>query len=865
MEGGPVRYPVNTTIRVLPPLVLLVAVLWTTFGLWAYREQQDALNNRLEIMVQLNSAVAEHTNSLLKLAETVFRAGRIHLRAAPDGSPQLDALANELRQQTNGLMDLLMSDRAGHLRYLPPKPDMPVVPLNPKRYKAALAETPRGLHLGTPLIGELTGEWLVPMVEEPSHTEDGAFLFVVLRASKLIALHDTQRLRPDGTAGLIRADGVVLTRAPFDEHLMGIDLSSNLRFKTVWLPNHRGTYIDPPGRTDAVPRLVSFIRLKDFPVYVHITQERGAVLASWRTRVLTVAAGGILATLVALLSGYAILRGMNQLRESHQRFVDIAATASDVVWEVDPEWRFTFISDRHRDIMRSQITSALGRTFPEVGWVPANGEARTAVARVLKHRQAFFGILLNGKDEFSRDRTISVSGRPFFGRDNRFLGYRGAASDVTETLRQEQEKALRAEREAQSNKLEALGQLAGGIAHDFNNLLGAILGFAHFLVQDSPPDSPQRGYAERIVLAGQRGRDLVKQILTFSRRTSGTPADLDLAKVIPDCLQLLYPTIPSTTHLIENTSEADLHVTADRSQLGQVIINLCINASDALEGCPGDVRVSVDTVDMDRAELKRLPVCVSKPTPAVQSIWAGEDGVHWLAIGGITAPDNVAIRVEDTGPGIRPEHFPMLFDLFFTTKGSGGGTGLGLPVVLRVVTEHGGAILVQSRQGSGTTFEVILPRANPYGLEAATEEVEPETAAPGPARRTGTIMVVDDDGDFCAMLQEALERVGHDVVSASDPAEGLQAVIDDPALWDLVITDQTMPGMTGLDLVARLKAKAPDLRCIICTGYGAILDEDTARAAGADAICSKPLNLDAFVTLLDTILDQNGRNGDPDN
>jgi signal transduction histidine kinase/CheY-like chemotaxis protein len=430
---------------------------------------------------------------------------------------------------------------------------------------------------------------------------------------------------------------------------------------------------------------------------------------------------------------------------------------------------------------------------------------------------------------------------------------------VTLWVRRRIERDQALQHQIQTQKLEALGQLAGGIAHDFNNLLGAILGFAHFLVQDTPEDSPQRRYAERVVMAGQRGRGLVQQILTFTRRASGEPANVAIAEIVHETIDLLRATIPSSTNLVVDSTGGSLVVTADRSQLGQVLVNLCINASDALEGRPGEVHVAVEAVDQNRPELKQLPVCATKPTPSIRSMWTDDAGFDWIGTGGLTSHENVSIRVADTGAGIARSHYDLLFDLFFTTKRNSGGSGLGLPIVQRIVTEHGGAILVRTKVGHGTAFEVVLPRSR----SQAIYEEDTVAIAGVPCHHSATILVIDDDEDFCDMVQTALHRLGHEAVSVGDPLEGLAAVQENPSLWDMVVTDQTMPHMKGTELVRRVKATSSAIRCIICTGYSSSLDEPEAIAAGADGFRTKPLDLRDFGALVNRLLDSSPGPGDP--
>ena len=424
-----------------------------------------------------------------------------------------------------------------------------------------------------------------------------------------------------------------------------------------------------------------------------------------------------------------------------------------------------------------------------------------------------------------------------------------SSTDITEQRRMEEERRQRDLRQAQSSKMEALGQLAGGVAHDFNNLLGAILGFSHFIVEDTDPASPQHHFAQRIVTAGQRGRSLVQQILAFSRRTTVAPVPVPVADIVAETGDLLRAALPSTTQLTLFVGRPDAAVLADKGQLSQVLINLCVNASDALGGEPGQVGIGVGRLDRDRPELVHLPACHERPSPTAIETWSDDDGTLWLATGGLPVGPCISVVISDSGAGIPADLAPRIFDPFFTTKEKGRGTGLGLAVIHAIVCEHGGAILVKTCSGAGSAFEVILPAAPTVMPTVA------ELPAPPPlAQVKATVLLVDDDADFCDMAKAALERLGHEVVATNDPREALQAIKDDPGLWNLLVTDQTMPHLKGRDLVVAAKAVAPNLRCILCTGYSNSVNEAEALAVGAQGFLAKPIDLNEFTAMVGRLL-----------
>jgi two-component system, cell cycle sensor histidine kinase and response regulator CckA len=282
------------------------------------------------------------------------------------------------------------------------------------------------------------------------------------------------------------------------------------------------------------------------------------------------------------------------------------------------------------------------------------------------------------------------------------------AGDATAREMLEEEERRNQQREAQVGKLEALGNVAGGIAHDFNNLLGAIQGYAQLLVGDLEPNSAQRSYAERIVGIGDRGRSLVRQILTFARSSAAEPTTMVLRDALDEIQDLLRATAPATTEFVIVNDTENVTVVADKTQFIQVFVNLCINGSDALEGEAGTVRISVRALDRNRLELARLPPAQGKPSPVFIETWRDESGAVCCATGAIPEGECLSLTVDDTGTGISGTMIGQIFEPFRTTKSAGKGTGLGLAVVHRIVREHGGAILVRTVAGQGTRFEIIL-------------------------------------------------------------------------------------------------------------------------------------------------------------
>ncbi|MCG5243546.1 response regulator [Azospirillum doebereinerae] len=420
------------------------------------------------------------------------------------------------------------------------------------------------------------------------------------------------------------------------------------------------------------------------------------------------------------------------------------------------------------------------------------------------------------------------------------------ARDVSARLTAASEKADLERRLSQMDKMDAVGRLAGGIAHDFNNLLGAIAGYADFLFCDLPVDSAQRDYASRIKRVCDRAKDMVHQILAFSRA-----GDVTLTPTLPkiimgDVSMLLRSAIPSSATLELAVPDDLPRMMANGTQLVQVLVNLAINARDALPAETGRITVSARLWNGDS-------------DPAEECTAAGWS-VH-KALPPRVGHKHVMFEVSDSGNGMTPDVVAKVFDPFFTTKDLGKGTGLGLAVVFGIVQGHDGGLIVCSLPNAGTILRVFIPVC-PDG-ETAEDSGDTADIARPRTRRRCRVLVVDDEGDMGDMVSVGLERIGHEVAVCEDPQDAIDAFEEEPDAFDVVITDQTMPGITGVALIARLKARRPDLPCILYTGYSRMVDQNSALAAGADAFFLKPVKVSALAEAIDRLYGERSSSAQP--
>ena len=381
-------------------------------------------------------------------------------------------------------------------------------------------------------------------------------------------------------------------------------------------------------------------------------------------------------------------------------------------------------------------------------------------------------------------------------------------SDITRLKQTERENVALASKIQQAQRMESIGNLAGGIAHDFNNILYPIIGMSEMLLEDLPEDSQQYENAEEILRAGKRGSDLVKQILAFSRQSEHKLIPVRVQQVLKEVIKLTRSTIPSYIEMNQDVQQDCGLVMADSTQIHQVAMNIITNAYHAVENEGGKIVIKLEETLLAADELLDSTL---KP------------GLY------------VVLSISDTGPGMPPNLLTKIFEPYFTTKGNGKGTGLGLAVVYGIVKEHLGDIKVYSEVGKGTTFKVYLP----------TMERPAETVSTGKVEdiKTGNerILLVDDEAAIARLEKQMLERLGYQVTSRISSLDALEAFKANPDRFDLVITDMTMPNMTGDQLAKEINAIRPGIPIIVCTGFSERINPEKAAAMGIRGLLMKPI------------------------
>jgi signal transduction histidine kinase/ActR/RegA family two-component response regulator len=388
-----------------------------------------------------------------------------------------------------------------------------------------------------------------------------------------------------------------------------------------------------------------------------------------------------------------------------------------------------------------------------------------------------------------------------------------------ETERAELEKQL-----FQLQKMETIGTLAGGIAHDFNNILTPILGYTDMALEELPVESNLRFDIEQINNAAVRGKDLVQQILTFSREVDFNRKPIRLQPIISEAVNLLRASLPPGVVIKQTIDPRIGTVLADPTHIHQIVMNLCTNANHSMMAKGGTLEIRLDEVKVDQKQAEKI-----------RNLKKGE---------------YVRLTIADTGHGMDLKTKERIFEPFFTRKEVGSGSGLGLSVVHGIVNNYGGAIEVESNPGKGTIFRIYLP-------QSGTDAIDADKLARKPAKGVEHILFVDDEAEITFMGKKMLESLGYKVTIKSESQSALEEFIANPGKYALLVTDQNMPGMPGTDLTMKMKEVQPGLKAIIITGFADNLSEEMLSRSGIAEVILKPMILDDFSKVIRRVLDSN--------
>ncbi|MBF0277952.1 MAG: PAS domain S-box protein [SAR324 cluster bacterium] len=508
----------------------------------------------------------------------------------------------------------------------------------------------------------------------------------------------------------------------------------------------------------------------------------------------------------------------NLLRQ-HAEFEAIFNSITDAIVFVDTDRRIIRINPAFQAILGYSFEEVKGKTTQIIY---ANPEDYFQQGKVRYNQKAKLAKPIYEIEYLSKDGTVfpgETLGIPVKDSQDVIVGFLGVIRDVTERHESEKERDSLKKQWAQSQKLESLGTLAGGIAHDFNNILSVVLGYTEIALEDAPEGSSLSQDLENVLQAAHRARDLVRQILAFGRQTQAERILLDPAPIFKEALKMLRASIPTTIDIQENIVLDTGTIHADPTHLHQILMNLCTNAFHAMEDNGGILKVELKPCDSVPLELEN----------SNQSF--------------------LELSVSDTGPGIKPGIIDKIFDPFFTTKEAGKGTGMGLSISYGIVKEYGGSLTVESEPGKGTKFCVYFPQSDQDAVSGGPME---KAILMGNEH----ILFVDDEEVLAEMGKDMLERLGYQVTIKTRSIEALEIFQNQPDQFDLVITDQTMPGITGLDLARRMVQIRADIPIILCTGYSNLVDENFAKSRGVKEFAYKPIARKIISRLIRNVLDK---------
>ncbi len=519
----------------------------------------------------------------------------------------------------------------------------------------------------------------------------------------------------------------------------------------------------------------------------------------------------------------------NRLRESRERLQLAMESANEGLWEWDIARDLLFIDDLCFKMLGFNSDAPkddhrrwwLDRIHPD-----DTGKVEEAMANIKSGNGTSPGIdyrMANKAGEYiwinSRAKVVNRS------KDGAPLLIVGVQRNIHDRKMAEEDKAQLERKLRQSQKMEAIGTLAGGIAHDFNNILASVVGYTELALEDAEQNSILHQNLNEIMTAGLRARDLVRQILVFSRHADTRQKRIDINAVTREAVRLMRATIPTSIAIQEEYASVPLQINANTSQIHQVIINLCTNAYHAMEDSGGTLQVELEEV--------RFEARVSLPFADIR-------------------PGRYAcISVADDGKGIEKDYLDRIFDPYFTTKDQNKGTGLGLSIVSGIVHQHSGYVTVDSQPGAGTTFKVYFP------VLAQASDIQTTADHGEMIRGNGEcILLVDDEPAIASMHQQILERLGYVVEVCMDSSEALERFMTEPAKYDLLLTDMTMPQMNGDVLIHRIREIAPSFPVILCTGFSERIDSKKCDAMDINCFLMKPIQKSKLANAIRDALSQ---------
>jgi PAS domain S-box-containing protein len=798
-------------IVVLGALVIVAFAGSSAYDAWrSYRYSVNAAQREID---NVANALAEQTAWTLEAVDLLLLDTAQSYRDGSVPPERIDAALAIRITALPPVRRLAIIDAQGYRRHLSGGSSAGSLNVSDRSYFTAQRDGAAvGLFMSEPLVSRTDGRTVV-ILSRRLDDEHGNFAGVVTATVDLDDLNHFYRAVNVGAGGaiqLVRDDGTLLVRDPPIRDAVG------QMFPSLVSPPVAARISNPMnGRTE----FVAVAPLRASHLALAVTRDAGIALHPWRDETIRVAIRTLLIALLGALTIAALLRQIRRaaaseraLRQSEERYALAMEGANEGHWDWDIAADRLFLSPKMKVLGGQSAECEIGSRADWTRHIIVHPDDAARFEATLKDhlegRTPRFDCEYRVRHSNGDWHWLLARGRcvrDVVGKPLRFVG---SAMDVTAQKQGQIDKEQLEAQLRQSQKMEAIGTLAGGIAHDFNNILGAIIGYSELAVQESAEHSALRRYLDNVMHATERAKMLVERILGFSRSGLGDREPVNVQSVITETVELLEASLPEGIRLERTVDAGDAAVIGDATYLHQVAMNLCTNAIHALAGG------GVLSVNLDRVQLNES---------------------RTLSRGALGPGPYVRLTVADTGTGIPPAVLDRIFDPFFTTKEVGAGTGLGLSLVHGIVTDLGGAIDVKSRLGEGTKFEIWLPVSG----EIAIPEFEPEQALP---RGNGQIiMIVDDEHALVALAEEIIAQTGYEPVGFDSSTAALAAFRANPRRFDVVLTDEAMPDLTGTELAQSVRKLRPEIPILLMTGYSGGKLMNQAAESVVNQVLRKPL------------------------
>jgi PAS domain S-box-containing protein len=828
-HAGSIRFKRLRLRIVALGILVILAFAWAS-GYDVWRSYRHSLTSTDREIGNVANALAEQTawswQAVDLLLDDAARWYRSDIHEVPP-----DRLDEVLETRTAGVRQVSLVtivDAQGIARYRSRGSSPPNVDVSDRSYFTAQRDgLVHGVFMSEPIVTRSEGR-VALVLSHRLEDDKGEFAGVVTATVNLDDIkqfYQAVNLGLGSAIHLLREDGTLLVRNPPTPHAMGHS------FPQLAAPGAPRTRLVNP--IDGKRVFIAVARVRDTPLELAVTREEAIALRPWRGEAIRIGVRTLILTLLGALTIVALLRqlrrveaGERALRQSEERYALAMEGANEGHWDWDVATDRLFLSSKMKALMGQSVDKPTDTRGAWLALTVIHPDDRLRYETALQDH--FEGRTPRYECEYrvrqsdggwcwllARGRLL----RDAVGAPCRFVG---SAIEITAQKQAQFEKEQLEEQLRQSQKMEAVGTLAGGIAHDFNNILGALLGYGELAHQHSPEGSALRRYLDNVMHAGGRAKALVDRILGFSRSGFGERVLVNVQSIVEETLELLQASLPMRIRLESTLNAGNAAVIGDATRLHQVAMNLFTNALHAME------RGGVLKVALERIELRERRA---------------------VSRGALAPGQYVRLTVCDTGTGIPPSVLERMFDPFFTTKAVGEGTGLGLSLVHGIVADLGGAIDVTTQSGAGTTFEIWLPVAGETG--------KPTVAAARqlPRGRGETVMIVDDERALVALAEETIAELGYEPVGFDSSVTALRAFRASPQRFNLILTDEAMPDLTGTEFAREVRQLRPTVPIILMSGHGGAQLATRAAAIGVREVLRKPLQAGDLAESLSRVLE----------